>query len=427
MLSKAMSTIEGRNTKFASRFKQATPLDDIHSANLTTYINNFDTDTVVLHHYSKHPIIEEIITGTDRVINAYSSMKKAAGLVGPAANFGGDKLDQAERSVFCVYASLFQITEVVGDLLDRPDHIDDSIKRVLKTTNQIRRWAQQDNQRRIDNGEESNMELIGQEIVKKCVILLHSQLQTAMNQMGVKQVTINVQLGRTRSASQDEKKRVFLKKGSKWLAVKKAVSSMSKLRTLMKLKPRSSTQNFEPETEDHEIMRVNKVLMEFIGFEMNSKQIVGILHRRRVFALARAIGLNYLHAMIKSATSESLKHVQSMVSSVYSESFQKNQTKMHYTHGIEGVDPVLIKSVQSAFFTIYQNLLNQLKITAAAEMDCTDTTVTRSFLGTFESLSFPFQDNDNHCLIELNLEESLKFLTAWIKVYTSTKDPSQVR
>jgi len=95
-----------------------------------------------LHHYSKHPIIEEIITGTDRVINAYSSMKKAAGLVGPAANFGGDKLDQAERSVFCVYASLFQITEVVGDLLDRPDHIDDSIKRVLKTTNQIRRWAQ---------------------------------------------------------------------------------------------------------------------------------------------------------------------------------------------------------------------------------------------------------------------------------------------
>ena len=131
--------------------------------------------------------------------------------------------------------------------------------------------------------------------------------------------------------------------------------------------------------------------------------------------------------MIKSATSKSLKHVQSMVSSVYSESFQKNQTKMHYTHGIEGVDPVLIKSVQSAFFTIYQNLLNQLKITAVAEMDCTDTTVTRSFLGTFESLSFPFQDNDNHCLIELNLEESLKFLTAWIKVYTSTKDPSQVR
>ena len=60
-----------------------------------------------MHHYHKNAVIEEIITGTDRVINAYGVMKKTAGLVGPAANFGGDKLDQAERALFCVYASLF--------------------------------------------------------------------------------------------------------------------------------------------------------------------------------------------------------------------------------------------------------------------------------------------------------------------------------
>ena len=91
-----------------------------------------------------------------------------------------------------------------------------------------------------------------------------------MNQMGLKQILINVHLGRARSASQDEKKPVFLKQGSKWLAVKKAVNSMSKLRTLMKLKPRSNTTKIEPESEDAEILRVNKVLMEFIGFEMKA-------------------------------------------------------------------------------------------------------------------------------------------------------------
>ena len=138
-----MSTVEGINTKFAARFKSSATADHIHTAaNLTSYINNFDTDTAVLHKYSKNSVIEEVIAGTDRVINAYSVMKKTAGLVGPAANFGGDKLDQAERALFCVYASMFTFTETLGELLDHPGNIDDSLKRILKTTNQIRRWAQ---------------------------------------------------------------------------------------------------------------------------------------------------------------------------------------------------------------------------------------------------------------------------------------------
>jgi hypothetical protein len=147
--------------------------------------------------------------------------------------------------------------------------------------------------------------------------------------------------------------------GSKWLAVKKAVTSMSQLRTLMRLKPSTTTNiEFEPESEESEINRASKTMMEFIEGDFKLSELVSCLHSRRIYALARTIGLNYLNTMIKSASPESLKQVQGLVSSVYSEAFCYQGVKRHYTFGIEGADPVLIKAVQTAFFTMYQNLLN---------------------------------------------------------------------
>jgi hypothetical protein len=57
-------------------------------------------------------------------------------------------------------------------------------------------------QRRIENGEnELTMEILGNEIVNKCILLLHSQLQVAMNQIGAKSVLKTVTASIQRSAS----------------------------------------------------------------------------------------------------------------------------------------------------------------------------------------------------------------------------------
>jgi hypothetical protein len=42
---------------------------------------------------------------------------------------------------------------------------------------------------------------------------------------------------------------------------------MSKLRALMKLKPNASSLDLEPESDDSEILKISKVVMEFIGNE----------------------------------------------------------------------------------------------------------------------------------------------------------------
>lgn len=98
--------------------------------------------------------------------------------------------------------------------------------------------------------------------------------------------------------------------------------------------------------------------MEFIGAEVSTKDLIAQLHKRRCYAIARAIGLNNLSEMLKFATPEALKTVNWYVSSIFSESFQKEGKKFHYTYGIEGVDPALITTIQTAFFGIYQSLID---------------------------------------------------------------------
>jgi hypothetical protein len=102
-----------------------------------------------------------------------------------------------------------------------------------------------------------------------------------------------------------------MKPGSKWLAVKKAVNSMSQLRALMRLKPqgKATTTVLEPESEESEVNRVSKIMMKFIEGDFQLKDLVSELHKRRIYALARVIGLNFLHNMLKSSSGESLKQV----------------------------------------------------------------------------------------------------------------------
>ena len=386
---------------------------------LEDYIKNFGSNTKVSYKFSKQEMIEEIVEGSERVLAAYEKLKKSAGLVGPMASFGGKNLDQPERAVFAVYVTLFQVFEPIAAVIEDPSQIDAPIKSILKMANNIRRWAQQEHQRRSESNAEVSKEEIAAEIVRKCVILLNSQIHIAINEMGIKQVLINLNTSLEIKKSMSDKKpsiekpAAVLKPGSKWMKVKKAVKGMTQLKTLTSMKTRSIA-NTEVESEDSEIGRVGKIIMEFIGAEIDVKDLVVQLHKRRSYAIARAVGLNNLGEMIKFAPQEALQTITWYVSSVFSESFKNSGKKAHYTHGIEGADPSLILTIQTAFFGIYQSLLGQMRLSHAKKLDCTDMKVTRTFLGTFEALSVPFEAIDIHKIIDLNLEDSIKFLTAWM-------------
>ena len=73
-------------------------------------------------------------------------------------------------------------------------------------------------------GEEGvTMQDIGQEVVRKCVLLLHARLRMAIDDMEIKSIYSQVSPGLKRAASEEGKSgdRTTLKKGSMWKTVKK--------------------------------------------------------------------------------------------------------------------------------------------------------------------------------------------------------------
>ena len=162
--------------------------------------------------------------------------------------------------------------------------------------------------------------------------------------------------------------------------------------------------------------------MEFVGANRTAQQMVKQLHHRRILGICRSIGLNFLLNNLKST--EAQTNIRDIGIDVFSQGFMVNGKKVHYTNGIEGIDPNLTSCVQQGFFAIYSFQLSRLKISSTSELDCTSSEITKSLLSTFEALSYPFENVDTHKLLDLNLHESISFLLSWSKgLYINEKIP----
>ena len=269
------------------------------------------------------------------------------------------------------------------------------------------------------------MQDIGQEVVRKCVLLLHARLRMAIDDMEIKSIYSQVSPGLKRAASEEGKSgdRTTLKKGSMWKTVKKQVASLSKLQQLIQYMPKKRTTTVVVESEDSELSRLHSVIMSFVGSHVKAEKLVAQLHHRRIMGICRTLGLQFLLNSLKSNLSES-KNIRGLVINVFSDGLKSDGKKVHYTNGIQGIDPNLTSCVQIGFFQIYQFLLNRLKIPIVQELDCTAQEITKSFLSSFEALSYPFEKQDTHKLLDLNLSESVSFLLFWAKgLYINEKIP----
>ena len=89
---KAISSLEGVSPAFGrSITKFINPTNA--SGSLGSYMTAFTANTRSFGRYSESTTLEELITGSDRVLNAMVTMKKTAGIVGPMAAIGGAALD----------------------------------------------------------------------------------------------------------------------------------------------------------------------------------------------------------------------------------------------------------------------------------------------------------------------------------------------
>ena len=128
---KAISSLEGISPAFGrSITKFVNPTNA--SGSLGAYMTAFTANTRSFGRYSESTTLEELITGSDRVLNAMVTMKKTAGIVGPMAAIGGAALDQAERAIIAVYISAFDQTEHLSSILDSPKSVDGSTSKIIK-------------------------------------------------------------------------------------------------------------------------------------------------------------------------------------------------------------------------------------------------------------------------------------------------------
>lgn len=390
---------------------------------LAGYIANYTASAASLAQYSENLIIEEWIAGSERVCEAWSIMKKDAGSVGPQLTVGGREMEQAERAVFAVYTTFFDFIDVLGNLIESPKQVNDTVlKSFIRQACQIRKWAQQQKQGLIDSDSEIDYSTISKEIVKRCVVLIHCEYKQALNELGIHRINVTSLPSLYRAQTTDtiisgsKGPEAKFREGNKWKSVKQAAESMSKLRNLLKIIGPTRSNITEQDNEKKEFTKVNGLIYEFLESKSDLPMFFFALDMKRNQALARTIGINYLMHMFKIST-KSHKALKGQIVRMFSESFRVNNSskKKHYLKDLEGVDCNLQRCVQRSFFSMYQLLLNHLRLSEVKDLDCTGQEVSHTYMKTFEALSFPFEDIDSYKLLDLKLHESLSFLLTWSK------------
>lgn len=386
---------------------------------LTSYISNCQNNSVAAKVYSENIIIDEWIRGSKQITEAWTSIKQISGAVGPHYSIGGLDLEQAERTLFAVYSCFFGFSDYLPKLVEVPSVINKNIKELVKQACLIRKWAQHRKQSIIDENKEIDYNIISEEIISKCIILMHSEYHMTFNELGFFKIQTSI-LPSFRKADfgdlSSERTSLELRKdSSKWRTVKKTVESMSKIRNLLKLVGPVKSHNNEQDDEKKEITKINSFIFEFLETSVPIDKLFEEIDNKRSLGIARTIGINYLIHMYKTSKKE--KDLKGQIIRVFSDSFRtaESNRKKHYLSNLEGIDQALQNCVQKSFFSMVSLLLNHLSLKEVKDLDCTSQQATHFYLKIFEALSFPYEEIDTSMLIDLKLHESISFLLRWAK------------
>lgn len=352
--------------------------------------------------YSEVPFLQELIEGSDWVINAWNDIRKRSGASGPAFNIGGGEMDQAERAVFAVYTAFFEMSDTIHKLFQTPSDIGATLKHIVKQTNLIRNWAQKQKQKLIDEGNpDITYTEIGQDIVKKCTILLGSEFKLSLNELGVNKVMRNLLSSVVKAQTKEE---VKTKEGSRWNKIRDAVGTASTLKNLLHLNDKKANS----ESDDmKEFSKVKDLVNSFLESPCSVEKVVELLDQRRTRAIARTLGYLCLANLVNISPKQETNLVRA-----FGDSLRSKGLKKHYWHGLEGADPELMLIVQKSFYQIFGLLQKELirsrqrPLTIAAY---------NHYLSVLEAMSSPLKGVDAYMILELQLTSTVNILLSWAK------------
>lgn len=351
--------------------------------------------------YSDVPIVEELIQGSDRIIGCWRDMKQAAGVKGPVSTIGGTEMNQAERTVFAVYISLFDITDLASQVFSSNLQVGKALKYMTKQACNIRAWAQKRKQELIDSGKIIGYSDISKDIVEKSVMILNSDYRKGLIEAGVNTKLIEVP-NALKSTT------INASSSSKWKTVKGAIEAIQKLSNLLSI--------IKPKTMENDIIEISKIwklVMEVYNSEYSVQEILKLLEKRRVRGLSRALGYRYLNLL-------SMSSINCEVLEVFNQGLKVQNVKCDITKGLEAADPSLINCVRSDFFAVYKLFLAKLT-------DFNPETVfdLHLILNLLEALNYPIRDQDLHFFLDFNISGLIKKILEYSKGNFSSLKPSK--
>ena len=200
------------------------PNEDI---GLRSYLSTYEHTSAAT--YSPSVFLQDLIEGKEELVASWNELKKKSSTAGGAMNIGGTELDQAERTIFAVFTTFFEIVDTMAVIFTNVNEAGSTVKLFVKESCNIRIWAQKKKQQMIDGGiEDASYKQINDEIVKKCTILLGSQYKSCLQELGVTTVLVKL----IKNITEVQEISTTLKKGSKWRSVKNAIRSIKKLNEL---------------------------------------------------------------------------------------------------------------------------------------------------------------------------------------------------
>ncbi|OMJ88244.1 hypothetical protein SteCoe_9826 [Stentor coeruleus] len=337
-------------------------------------------------------IIEEIINGSDNVVSCWRDLKQASGVKGPASNIGGNELNQAERAIFAVFATVFDITDTINSLFLRTAQVGNSIKHIVKQSTNIRNWAQKRKQELIDAGKVIGYTEIGKDIVEKCTLILNSEFRKGLQEAGVELKLTELTEMVKHSAS------LVHTTSSKWKTVKGAVATAQKLGSLM-----SITKPKPIKSDIVEVGKVWNIVLTILNSDLTVEEIIKLLEKRRVRGLSRALGFKFLNTLM----SETLN---SEILEVFNQCVRGKNGKIDFSQGLEATDPVLLTCVQSSYFSVYKILFKTL-----SEFNTENLLDLYMLLNLIESVNYPILETDLHYFYDLNISGLINKLLEWSK------------
>jgi len=351
--------------------------------------------------YSDNQFINDFIEGNGDIAGDWNSLKILAGISEEDSAIGGPEFDKAERAIFAVYIAFFEFAETFKKLLQEPSNAGSTIKYLIKDAVKYRKWADKYIQK-LKETVVMTFEEVSKDIVLKCALLINSQHTQGLNELGITKIMKHL----VATVAQEANLPIMKKRTSKWKQVKDGVAASSSLVSML---GRHESEDESRSEDVKEIKKISELLLTIFETPASAEKIVDTIEKRRVKAMARALGLSSLGNLMSLSFRKETALIRSFV-----DALKQNNVKFHYWENVEGIDSNLLKCIQKPFYNIYGYLQKDL---LKSKTEAIETPLYSHYLTVLDALCFPLREPDNLIIVEQQFPLIIGLLLNWSKGY----------